>query len=49
MTVCLDSPRGAAHAEINALEASGVPVFPLPERAVTGLAGLVKYGGIIKR
>jgi acetyl-CoA synthetase (ADP-forming) len=48
MTVCLDSPRGAAHAEINALEASGVPVFPLPERAVTGLAGLVKYGEIIR-
>ena len=48
MTVCLDSPRGAAHAEINALEASGVPVFPLPERAVSGMAGLVKYGEIVK-
>ncbi len=48
MTVCLDSPRGAAHAEINALEAGGVPVFPLPERVVSGLAGLVKYGEIVK-
>jgi len=48
MTVCLDSPRGAAYAEINALEASGVPVFPLPERAVSGMAGLVKYGEIVK-
>jgi acetyl-CoA synthetase (ADP-forming) len=48
MTVCLDSPRGAAYAEINALEAGGVPVFPLPERAVSGLAGLVKYGEVIK-
>jgi acyl-CoA synthetase (NDP forming) len=48
MTVCLDSPRGAAQAEINALEASGIPTYPLPERAVTGLAGLVKYGGILK-
>ena len=48
ITVCLDSPWGAAQAEINALEASGVPTFPLPERAVSGLAGLVKYGEIIK-
>jgi len=48
MTVCLDSPRGAAQAEINALEASGVPVSPLPERAVNGMAGLVKYGEIAK-
>jgi len=48
ITVCLDSPRGAAQAEINALEASGVPVSPLPERAVSGMAGLVKYGKIAK-
>jgi acyl-CoA synthetase (NDP forming) len=48
VTVCLDSPRGAASAEINALEAAGVPTFPLPERAVSGLAGLVRYGEIIK-
>ncbi len=48
VTVCLDSPRGVASAEINALEASGVPVFPLPERAVSGLAGLVKYGEIVR-
>jgi acyl-CoA synthetase (NDP forming) len=48
VTVCLDSPRGAASAEINALEAAGVPSFPLPERAVSGLAGLVRYGEIIK-
>ena len=47
MTVCLDSPRGVAYAEINALEASGIPTYPLPERAVTGLAGLVKYGEIL--
>jgi acyl-CoA synthetase (NDP forming) len=49
MTVCLDSPRGVAQAEINILEANGVPVFPLPERAVTGLAGLVRYGEIVKK
>jgi acyl-CoA synthetase (NDP forming) len=48
ITVCLDSPRGTAYAEINALEQSGIPTYPLPERAVTGLAGLVRYGEIIK-
>ena len=46
--VCLDSPRGVAYAEINALEASGIPTYPLPERAITGLAGLVRYGEIVK-
>jgi len=48
VTVCLDSPRGVASAEISALEAAGVPTFPLPERAVSGLAGLVKYGEIVR-
>ena len=48
VTVCLDSPRGVAYAELNALEASGIPTYPLPERAVTGLAGLVRYGEIVK-
>ena len=48
ITVCLDSPRGVAYAEINALEASGIPTYPLPERAITGLAGLVRYGEIVK-
>jgi acyl-CoA synthetase (NDP forming) len=46
IVVCLDSPKGTAYAEIDALESAGVPVFPLPERAVSALAGLVKYGGI---
>ena len=46
IVVCLDSPKGIAYAEIDALETSGVPVFPLPERAVSALAGLVKYGEI---
>jgi acetyl-CoA synthetase (ADP-forming) len=44
IVVCLDSPRGMAYAEIDALETSGVPVFPLPERAVSAMAGLVRYG-----
>ena len=47
VTVCLDSPRGAAYAEINALEEKGIPVYPLPERAVSGLSGLVGYGEIL--
>ena len=47
ITVCLDSPGGAAYAEINALEGSGVPTYPFPERAVAGLAGLVRYGEIL--
>ncbi len=44
IVVCLDSPRGTAYAEIDALESVGVPVFPLPERAVGAMAGLVRYG-----
>ncbi len=47
ITVCLDSPRGVAYAEIGALESNSIPVYPLPERAITGLAGLVKYGKIL--
>jgi acyl-CoA synthetase (NDP forming) len=46
IVVCLDSPKGSAYAEIDALETSGVPVFPLPERAVGALAGLVRYGKV---
>ena len=46
IVVCLDSPKGTAYAEIDALETSGVPVFPLPERAVGAIAGLVRYGEI---
>ena len=46
IVACLDSPRGTAYAEINALETSGVPVFPLPERAVSAMAGMVKWGKI---
>jgi acyl-CoA synthetase (NDP forming) len=49
IVVCLDSPKGTAYAEINALEGVGVPVFPLPERAVSALAGLVKYGEVLKK
>jgi acyl-CoA synthetase (NDP forming) len=47
IVVCLDSPRGVAYAEINALESAGVPVFPLPERAVGALSALVEYGKVL--
>ncbi len=47
ITVCLDSPRGVAYAEIGALESNNIPTYPLPERAITGLAGLVRYGEIL--
>ena len=47
ITVCLDSPGGLAYAELNALEENRIPTYPLPERAVTGLAGLVKYREIL--
>jgi len=48
ITVCLDSPGGLAYAELNALEENHIPTYPLPERAVIGLAGLVRYGEILK-
>ncbi len=30
------------------LEKSRIPIFPLPEKAVTGLAGLVRYGELLR-
>ncbi len=47
VVVCLDSPCGLATAQIDSLEANGIPTYPLPERAVTGMAGLVRYGEIM--
>ena len=46
--VCIDTPTEAAYEEVKALEESNIPAYPLPERAVTGLAGLVRYGKILK-
>ena len=46
--VCIDTPTEAACEEVKALEESGIPAYPLPERAVTGLAGLVRYGKILR-
>lgn len=49
VTVCLDSPRNAAAPYIEQLEHSGIPVYPLPERAATAMSGLVRYGAIRQR
>jgi acyl-CoA synthetase (NDP forming) len=46
VVVFLDSPGMIAQKEITALENRGFPTFSLPDRAVTGLAGLVRYGEI---
>ncbi len=40
---------GASEDTINSLEEAGIPAYPFPDRACTGLAGLVKYGEIRKR
>jgi len=49
ITVCLDSPGGAADHWINALEGGNIPTYPTPERAATGLAGLVRYGQVLSK
>jgi acyl-CoA synthetase (NDP forming) len=49
IAVCLDSPRGIADHWLNALEEGNIPTYPTPERAATGLAGLVRYGEILNR
>ncbi|HEY96050.1 MAG TPA: acetyl-CoA synthetase [Dehalococcoidia bacterium] len=39
---------GSAEDTIRILEEAGIPTYPFPDRACTGLAGLVKYGEILK-
>ena len=46
--VSVNSLEREAITEIDELEKNNVPVYPFPERAVTGLAGLAKYGKILK-
>ena len=48
ITVCLNVPSQLTHTEINALDEHHIPTYPFPERAVSGLAGLVRYGEILK-
>jgi len=44
---CLYTLVGEDDAEIAKLEENSIPVYPLPDRVVTGLAGLFKYGKIL--
>ena len=39
---------GSTEDTINALEEAGIPTYPFPDRAITGLTGLVSYGEISK-
>ena len=45
---CSSSFTGKDLKIIAEIERNHVPVYPLPERAITGLAGLVRYGKILK-
>ena len=47
--LCANSPRGFIEGEVAELEERGVPVYPLPERAVRALRGLFEYGEIRER
>lgn len=48
MTVCL-GPFSMAVAEVVELfESNHIPTYPLPERTITGLSGLVRYGEILR-
>lgn len=45
---CLHSLVGKDDVEIAKLEKNNVPVYPLPDRVITGLSGLFRYGEILK-
>ncbi len=45
IVTCVGS-LGSVGDTINALEKAGIPTYPFPDRACTGLAGLMKYGSI---
>ncbi|MFC1947291.1 acetate--CoA ligase family protein [Chloroflexota bacterium] len=47
IVACVGS-LGSVEDTINALEEAGIPTYPFPDRACTGLAGLMRYGEIIK-
>jgi len=46
--VSVDSQVREDIMEKTKLEENNIPVYPLPERAITGLAALVKYGRILR-
>jgi acyl-CoA synthetase (NDP forming) len=47
--LCANSPRGLIEDEIAELENRGIPVYPLPQRAIRALKGLLEYGEVKKR
>ncbi len=47
--LCVNSPRGIIEKEMAEVENVGIPVYPLPQRAVRALKGLVEYGEVRKR
>lgn len=47
MTVSFGPEGEPANIQKMLLEEKGLPTYPVPERAVTGLAGLVQYGKIL--
>jgi acyl-CoA synthetase (NDP forming) len=47
--LCANSPRGLIEDEIEESEASGIPVYSLPDRTIQALRGLIRYGEILKR
>ena len=46
IVLCVNSPRGFIEDEVAEIESRGIPVYPLPERAVRALKGLFEYGEI---
>ncbi len=47
VVACVGS-LGTTENTVDALEEAGIPTYPFPDRACTGLAGLMKYGEILK-
>ena len=48
VTVCLGPLSLSATELVNLFESNNIPTYPLPERAVTGLSALVRYGEILR-
>lgn len=45
----VNAPPGSIGEEVAELEAQGIPVYPLPERAIRALKGMIEYGELIKK
>ena len=48
ITVCLGPYSMSATEQVALFENNHIPTYPLPERAVTGLSALVRYGEILR-